>query len=149
MECGLLDEIPTEGKGSFGHTKKLSDVEPIAPLWVTPCQFTGVEAMAFYRIGDRVYKVTVRAPLQVHLSCRRVETPGNWHFEGPCTVQFPKEWHAIYAQDGTECVANISTHTRGFRDTDKGISGAVYWTPNVEQAEFLLTPAQMLAQLLK
>lgn len=147
---GLVDDIPSEkpGYGTGTRPQKLEDIDAIAPLWVEPCQFTGVEARCFYELGGKVFKVTVKAPLAAHLSCRRQEYTGGWRFDGPCTVQFPQAWHSIYAEGG-ECVANISQHTRGFRDMEQGITGVIYWQPLTEQSDFPLTPAQFIAQLLK
>lgn len=145
---GTVESIPSEKRGCFGSTDKLTDVDAIAPLWVEPCQFTGVEARAYYEKDGKVFKVSVKAPLRAHLSCRRVENMGGWRFDGACSVNFPQDWHSIYAEGG-DCVANISQHTRGYRDTEQGISGTIYWQPNVEQSEFPLTPAQFIAQLLK
>jgi len=141
VEAGLTDEIPEEQ-----GRKKLTDVEPIAPLWIVPCQFTGVAAECCYEIAGKRYWVSVKAPLAARLSCRKVENIGGWRFDGTCTVIFPDKWHAIYS--GSECVAHVSQHTRGYRDTEQGISGTVYFQPLTEQEAFPLSPAQMLAQLL-
>jgi len=155
VHYGLTTDIPDEKTGCFGNKDELKDVDPIAPLYVTPCQFTGVEAKAFYELGGKVFKVTVKAPLPARLSCRRVENFGGWRFDGPCSINFPQAWHSIFSDDpstdclsGGECVANISQHTRGYRDTEQGISGEIYWQPLTEQSAFPLTPAQFFAQLL-
>lgn len=144
---GLVESIPDEKKGSFGHTQKLNDIDPIAPVWVTPCQHTGTEAHCFYELAGAVYRVGVPLPNVAHLSCHRVEYHGGWRFDGPCTVHFPQSWHSIHTENG-ESVAHISQHTRGYRDTEQGISGNVYWLPLTEQSEFPLSPAQFVAQLL-
>jgi len=145
---GLVADIPNEKRGCFGSTDELNDVEPIAPLYVVPCQFTGVEAVAYYRKGEETFRVCVKAPLRAHLSCRRVEYRGGWRFDGACTVEFPKAWHEIHGQDDdAQCVAHISARTAGYRDTDQGITGVIYWQPLTEQSEFPLTPSQFLAQL--
>lgn len=146
--AGTVESIPNEKRGCFGSTDKLTDVDAIAPLWVEPCQFTGVEAKAFYELGGKVFKVHVKAPLQAHLSCRRMEYQGGWRFDGACSINFPQSWHSIYTEGG-DCIANISQHTRGYRDTEQGISGTIYWQPLTEQESFPLTPAQFIAQLLK
>jgi len=143
---GLTTDIPATKRGSFRSNYELKDVTAIAPLWVTPCQYTGVEAKAFYSLNGRIYKVSVKAPLAVHLSCRRSEIRGDWHYEGPCTVHFPKAWHSVHTPQG-ESVANISAHAQGYKDTDKGISGNVYWDSLTEQQDFPLTPAQFLTAL--
>jgi hypothetical protein len=149
VSVGHVDSIPSEkpGYGFTARPQKLNDIDAIAPLWVTPCQYTGVEAKAFYELGGKVFKVSVKAPLRTHLSCRREEYPGGWRFYGPCTIQFPSAWHSIHTPEG-ESVANISQHTRGYRDTEQGISGDIYWMPLTEQDAFPLTPAQFLAALL-
>lgn len=147
VEFGLVDSIPDEKRGCFGSTDKLTDVEPIAPLWITPCQFTGNDAQAFYEIGGKVFRVSVDIPAKAHLSCRKIENFGGWRFDGACTVQFPQAWHSIHTESG-ESVANISHHTHGYRDTEQGISGTIYWQPLTEQDKFPLTPAQFLAKLL-
>ncbi len=147
VEPGDVESIPQEKPEGRTRTKKLTDIDAIAPLWVTPCQFTGVEAKAYYRIGGVLFKVTVKAPLLARLCCRRVENMGGWRFDGACSIDFPQAWHSIHTATG-ESVANISQHTRGYRDTEQGISGEIYWMPLVEQNTFPLTPAQFLAQLL-
>lgn len=144
---GDAESIPSEIKDIGTRQKKLNDVEAIAPLWVVPCQFTGVEAKCFYRKDGKLFKVSVKIPMVAHLSCRRQEYRGGWCFEGPCTVHFPKTWQSIHTADG-QSVASISKNTRGYRDTEQGISGAIYWQADVEQKGFPLTPAQMVAQLL-
>lgn len=146
---GLTTDIPNEKRGCFGNMDELTDVDPIAPLYVEPNQHTGVGVRAFYRIAGYVFKVTVEAPLPARLHCRRVENMGGWRFDGACSIDFPKAWHSIYnvAPNDGECVANVSQHTRGYRDTEQGISGTIYWQPLTEQDQFPLTPAQFLAQL--
>lgn len=144
---GVTAAIPEEKKCGFSAMDKLNDVTAIAPIWVVPCQFTGVTAYAFYEREGRVYRVGVKAPLRAHLSCRRQEYNGGWRFDGPCTIHFPQAWHSLHTPEG-ESVANISAHTRGYRDTEQGISGAIYWDSLTEQDAFPITPAQMLAQLL-
>ena len=86
-------------------------------------------------------------PRIVYLHCRKVENMGGWRFEGSASVRFPESWKAIHGK-ASELVAEISKHTAGFRDTEQGISGRVYWNPIPAQTSFPLTPAQMLAQLL-
>lgn len=144
---GLTTEIPDEKRGCFGSTDKLTDVEPIAPLWIVPCQFTGVEAQAYYSLNGYTLRVAVKAPLQARLSCHRVEYRGGWRFDGACSVEFPQAWHALHNDQG-ECVTHISAHTRGYRDTEQGISGTIYFQPLTEQESFPLSPAQMLSKLI-
>lgn len=139
---GLLHEVPETRKSD-----KLTDSEAIAPLWITPNQHTSVEVRAFYQIGGKTYKVTVETQLPVFLQCRRVESPGSWRYEGPCSIRHPQNWHALYVGDGN-CVANISAHSRGYRDTEQGLSGEIYFQPNVPQVEFPLSPSAILAQLI-
>jgi hypothetical protein len=150
VSVGHVNDIPSEKPG-YGYTarpQKLNDIDAIAPLWVTPCQYTGVEAKAFYELNGKIFKVSVKAPFPAYLSCHRSEYHGGWRFDGPCTVQFPAKWHSIHTESG-ESVANISQHTRGHRDTEQGISGDIYWMPLTEQDAFPLTPAQFMAELLK
>lgn len=140
-----VEDVPDERPGCFGRKYQLADVEPIAPIWVEPNQYTGVDVRAYYEMSGKVYKVKVKAPLATRLSCRRVEYRGGWRFDGPATLCFPDAWHAIYS--GDECVANISQHSRAYRDTEQGLSGAIYWQPLTEQSAFPLSPSQFLAQL--
>lgn len=143
---GLPDEQPDNRRGD-----ELKDVEPVAPLWVVPCQFTGVEALCFYEIAGYIYRVAVKAPLAARLSCRKVENFGGWRFDGACTVAFPDNWHALYSREPGkegECVAHVSQHTRGYKDTEQGITGVIYFQPLTEQESFPLSPAQMMEQLL-
>lgn len=145
VAAGLVEEIPATKPGCFGSTYKLNGAEPIAPLWAEPNQHTKQEVRCFYRIGGKLFKITVEAPVAVHLSCRRVEYHGGWSFDGPATVHFPESWRTLSANG--EPVAKISPHTKAFRDTEQGISGAIYWSPTTDQKAFPLTPAAMLAQL--
>lgn len=144
---GGQNDHPSE-KPDWGHrTKKLTDSWPIAPLWVSPCQHTGNEARCFYRIDGKIFKVSVDIPLPVRLSCRRVEFPGGWRFDGPAQLHFPQHWHDIHDKNG-QSVAQIDKNTRAFRDTDQGISGAMYWAPTGTQDDFPMTPAQFLAAII-
>lgn len=146
VEPGHVDSIPEEKPDGGQRTKKLTDIDPIAPLWVEPNQYTGVEAKCFYEINGQLFKIHVKVPLPARLSCHRIENMGGWRFDGPCSVLFPQGWHSIHTESG-ESVANISQHTHGYRDTEQGISGTIYWQPLTEQESFPLSPAQFLAQL--
>lgn len=112
---------------------RFTDGDAVAPYWVTPNQFTKVEFAAFMLAPDgNVYRVSINAPLRAHISCRRVEYFGNWKFEGPASLDAPKEWP-------------IHPHSRAFKDTEQGVSGAVYF--HADKAH--KTASAALAELLK
>lgn len=140
---GLSESIPETKRGSFGHTDKLTDSEPIAPLWIEPQQYGRPEAKLFMRAPDgRLFRVLVDIPGVARLEGRRNEYRGGWSYErGSAKVRFPEEWHGHQ-------YCTISTHTRAWVDTEQGISGAIYFTPHDEQEAWPLTASQFLASLL-
>lgn len=96
---------------------KYTSGEAVAPYWVTPCQFTRTDIHAFMRGPDGlVYQVSIDLPAApCHISCRRIEFNGGWRFEGPAHLSTPKHWPIV------------SPWSRGFRDTEQGISGVAYF----------------------
>lgn len=144
-EPGAQSDIP-ETKGRY----TLTDTTPIAPLWIELNGHTGAEARAFYRAGDRLYKVSVPMPAGIAaVTARRVETRGDWHYDrGSARLSFPSAWHAIGPDDG-EKVAGLAAQSRAYVDTDQGISGAIYFEPYTEQETFPLAPSALLELLSK
>ncbi len=142
---GPLGSIPEQKGGCFGRPYTLTWTEALAPLWVDVCQHTGNEVLCFYKIGGKVFRVSVDSYLPIYLQCRRVEYPGGWYFEGPCHLNYPKTWESI----GESSVAVRDAHTCGRREDRQAISGVFYWQPNVDQSAFPLTPAQFFAHLIK
>lgn len=143
-EPGRLDDIP-EKKGRY----TLTDATPIAPLWIEVNGHTGPEARAYYRAGDRVYKVSVPVPAGIAcVTARRIEVRGDWYYDrGSARLHFPQAWHAIGPDNGDR-VAGIAAQSRAWRDTEQGISGSIYFEPYTEQDAFPLTPAALLALLI-
>jgi hypothetical protein len=94
--------------------------------------------------GRKLYRVNVRLAnlrgVNVALTCRRVETRGAWHFEGPASIVFPERWHAHPA-------CRIESHTRAYVDTPQGISGALYFEPHDSHDEWPMTAADFLRSL--
>lgn len=141
-EPGALEAIP-ETKGRY----TLADATIVAPLWIEPNQHTGTEARAYYTKGGAVYKVTVSGPGGAFLTARRKKTGDSWYYEpGTASVTFPEAWHSLCVDD--QPTLGISHLTRAYRDTEQGLSGAIYFElMRHEQTELPLTPAGILRLL--
>lgn len=140
---GLQGDLPEE----YSHSK-LGDSEPIAPLWIVPNQHTEPEAFAFYRSpSGMLLKVKVPALAVVRVSAERVKYPGGWRYErGTGKLHYPDGWHSITDEQG-QPIAQVSVHSRAYVDTEQGISGAIYFSPFLDHADFPLTPAQFYRRL--
>lgn len=127
----------------------LVDSEPIAPVWIEPNQYTDPEALAYYQApSGLVYRVSVPAPRVVYLTGRRVNYLGDWHFErGSARVHVPDAWQSITTADDETPITQVSVHTAGYVDTEKGISGRIYFTPLMDHPDFPLTPSAFLQRL--
>lgn len=142
VKLGLQDQIPETSSRS-----ELVDSEPIAPIWVVPCQHCGTDAIGFYEKDGITFRVTVPGPKGVYVHAHRVETHGDWHFErGSAKLRYPDGWHAVTDSSLTP-IAQVSIHSRAYVDTEKGISGAIYFTPFLDHADFPMTGSQFLAAL--
>ncbi len=141
-EPGAQEAIP-DTKGRY----TLKDTTPIAPLWIEPNNHTPPEARTYYQKDGRIYLVTVPAPSTACLYARRIERLGDWSYEsGSARLRYPDEWHAIRQPNG-DSVAGISQLSRAYRDTEQGLSGAIYFEPYTEQEAFPLTPSALLRVL--
>jgi hypothetical protein len=142
VKLGLQDDIPETSSRS-----ELKDCEPIAPVWIVPCQHCGPDAIAFYEKDGLTFRVSVPAPNSVGVHARRVETRGDWHFErGSGRLRFPEAWHAVTDANLTP-IAQVAAHSGAYVDTEKGVSGAIYFTPFLDHADFPMTGAEFLAAL--
>ncbi len=142
---GLTDAIPdTKGGSWMGSTDKLTDVSPIAPMWIVPCQHTNADAQLFMTAPDgRLFKVSVDVPHLVSIHARRREFRGGWSYErGTAKLQFPEAWHGH-----EHC--RINENSRAQVDTDQGISGAVYFSPHDEQSAWPMSASEFLASLIQ
>lgn len=144
-EPGLQDNIPETS--ASGYT--LTDSEPIAPVWVVPCQHCGPGA-AFYMVGPdgNVYRVSVDLPrIACTISAEKKEPRGTWYYvRGTARLHYPEKWLAL-SHDG-EHVAHINAHSQASVDTEQGLSGAIYWEPTVhDQADFPLLASEIIEQL--
>jgi hypothetical protein len=139
---GLMEDVPPQKGGLSGSGDELSDADPIAPVWLEPSQHTQTEARMYLRKGGKLFKVSVDVGgIGVRLSARRKETHGDWYFErGSARVSFPEAWHS-------HPLCGISQHTRGYVDTEKGISGALYFQPHNEQSEWTMKASEFIASL--
>lgn len=140
---GLSEDIPDEKPGSFGRMDKLTDVAPIAPLWITPCPHTNADCKLFMTAPDgRLFKVLIDLPGIVGIGARRHEYRGGWSYErGSATLRFPPAWHSH-----PHCTVN--ENSRAYVDTEQGLSGAIYFTPHDEQSAWPMTASEFLAGLL-
>lgn len=111
---------------------KFTDGDSVAPYWVIPNQYTGVEFCAYMIAPDgEVYRVIFKAPLKACISCRRVENFGGWRFDGEASLSTPPTWP-------------IHNHSDAYKDTEQGISGAVYFHADSAKA----TASEALESLL-
>lgn len=139
---GLQTDLP-----ETSSRDTLTDSEPIAPVWIVPCQHCGPDAIAYYEKDGLTFRVSVPAPSSVGIHARRVETLGDWHYErGSGRLRYPEAWHSVHDADG-QPVTQICAHSRAYVDTEKGVSGAIYFTPFLDQVDFPMTGAQFLAAL--
>jgi hypothetical protein len=144
-EPGLQDDLP-----EVRNRNKLTDSWPICPLWFVPEQYCGSHARAFYRTpSGKLVCVHVRTPAAAcSLAARRIEYRGGWRLDRTSgQLSHPDRWHEIRTPDG-EPVAQKAASSHAVVDTEQGMSGAMYWEPNTDHADFPMTPADMLAYLL-
>lgn len=122
------------GRSSY----EIVDEHDLAPLYVRSEQYTGAKAIAFYQAGD--WQLQVCVPVKgAMVGARRVETRGDWHYErGSARVHFPQHWHAL-----GNAAATIHS-AKGYVDTEKGLSGVIYWTPTGSGD---MSPAEMLREM--
>lgn len=143
---GLIEDIP-ETRGTR-HVDTLTNAKPIAPLWLDLSNH-GQAAHTFYHGPDgKIYKVSVMAPSAVHVTARRIEFPGGWRYErGTARLSYPQSWHSLYMKGDETPVTQIAKDSRAYVTLEQAIDGSLYFTPLTEQADFPLSPADMLEQL--
>lgn len=148
VEPGAQESIPLTVVGSV-TAKELTDSQPIAPVWIDLNRHTGGSAWAFYAGPEgNVYKVKVPAPSRCHISARRVEERGGWHFDrSSARLHFPDSWHAVTIND--VAIATVCTHSGAWCTLPDSLDGAIYFDAFFEQTNDprIPTPAQFLAAL--
>lgn len=137
-----------QGLPEMAHNQHLEDSEPIAPLWVEPCQFTEPSAEAFYQAPDGlVCRVHVPSP-RAYVGARRVDFKGGWRYERSSGyVWYPLAWKSVAPADDETPLTQVCRHSRGYVDTEQGLSGAIYFTPLMHHPDFPLTAGQFLRRL--
>lgn len=141
-EAGLCDDIPDTKNGGFGGNYKLTDVEAIAPVWVVPCQHTGCDVQLFMRKAGQLFRVSVDIPRVAHLAARKIESRGDWRFDRQSArLLFPDQWHSL-----EHCTVSARSYCQA--DTDKGLNGAIYFTPHDEQANWPMKASEFVRDLL-
>jgi hypothetical protein len=134
---GLQTQMPAEKRGD-----KLTKSEAIVPLWFRPEQYGECAAELFMTAPDgQLFQICVEVPRVAMVHAHRVEYHGGWRFEGPARLHFPERWQ-------TRADVTVSPHSRGFVDTEQGVSGAVYFLPRVPQEEWRVPASEFLASLL-
>lgn len=136
FEPGLCDDIVLRGT-----YKKLTSKEPILPYWVEPCQFTKPDFNLYMKRNDKTVRVCVHIPGTATIHARRIESIGDWYYErGTCTVGVPPSWHKI---------DHVDTRSKGYVDTEKGISGRIWFTsPDIKQDAWKMKASEFLTLLL-
>lgn len=147
VHVGLCDELPEEYSRS-----KLQDCEAIAPLWLNASMgggYDSCEALAFYMSPSGiVLRVSVKGPRVFGATARRVEYRGDWYYEtGSARLRYPEAWHSVTTPSDETPITQIAAHSGAYRDTEKGVSACLYFTPFLEPQDFPLSPAQFLARL--
>lgn len=129
------------------YRETLTDLWPMCPLWVSPCQHTNPAARTFYRSpSGLLLMVSVDLPRVVGVHAKRVEHRGGWRFErGTAKLHHPDAWHHVYM--GDESVAGLHAKCCAQVDTEHGVSGVIYWESYVDP--FPMSPAAMLTYLLE
>lgn len=140
---GLQTEIPEEYSRS-----KLTDCEPIVPVWLVPSCFGEGDAVAFYRSpAGLLLRVKVSPPAGIGMHATRKNIRGGWYYErGTAKLRYPEAWHSVHDASGN-LVSQICVHSRAYVDTEHGISGAIYFTPFLDQSDFPMTAAEFLKAL--
>lgn len=143
-------ELPAHPHGSgMASRYEVSDLWPMLPCWVRPCQHTGPRFHAYYLFGGERYEVRLSVPRSlVTVYARRVEVRGGWYYErGTAGLRHPDKLHDIRTNGG-EVVA--MRHAKSFATagvvSGQDMDGALYWESVVE--DFPMTPADVLAYAL-
>ena len=137
----LVEDVPEQKAGSFGRPDELTDCDPIAPLWIEPQQHGQCEIRLYMRHGQRLYRIRLDGGHIATVGARQIRRMGGWHFEpNTATVRFPEDWHSL--PDAT-----IHQATRGYVDTEQGLSGAIYFAPHGQQCDWPLKASDFLGQL--
>ena len=143
-EMGLCEQIPESKKG-FGCDYKLTDVSPIAPLWIVP-EAIGrtVDARFYLRAPDgKNFKLNValRASGVVGIRAERRESKGDWNYvRNTATLNFPADWRSHQ-------LCTVNEHTHAVVETEKGLNGAIFFTPHDEQGRWPLSTSEFLESL--
>jgi hypothetical protein len=133
---GALDDIPGTIK-SGRYEYDLEDCSIIAPVWANPESY-GFSAVRCYMQAEcgLIFQVSIDIPnVLIGFNAHRIEYRGGWHYDRQnVRLRFPDSWESIKLNDGEICARH--EHCYAAADTDQGLSGAFYWSLNVEQHEF-------------
>lgn len=127
---------------------RVTFAEPIAPLWITPQQYTPCDVNFYLAAPDgRFFRCSMDVPGLAHLTARRI-APGfgrDWYFmRGTARVIHPESWLVLH-----EVELERSTRSGAQVDTKQGISGQIYFTPQAhEQENYPYTLSQILEALM-